>query len=150
MIAEVMKFCNNYFVRSSETLTLSFDSATKTISSTIDFVEKYIPGQYINITNSFLNDTVYKIASVTSNTIVVVEELLDEATVECKLEGLAPSKDFLSIATKIKADVDSDKYSDVSEIKRGDTTIKYGDKAKSSWEEDYKKSLAPYIKVRVV
>jgi len=149
MLDVVMKYCNNYFVRSLEELTMSFDSATKTITSTINFEEKYIAGQYIKITGSILNDSVCKIASATSNTIVVVEDLLDEPSIDCKLQGLAPSKEFLSLVAKIKADVDSDKYSDVTEIERGDTKIKYGDMSKLSWEEDYKKSLIPYIKVRV-
>jgi len=150
MLAEVMKFCNNYFVRSTEKLTLSFDSSTKTITSTINFAEKYIAGQYIKITDSFLNDSIYKIALISNNSMIVEEKLFDELNVECKLDGLALSRDFLLLVDKIKSDVDSDKYSDVSEIKRGDMTIKYGDRANSSWEEDYKKSLSPYIKVRVV
>lgn len=150
MLAEIMEYCNNYFQRSSEDLTLAFESATKIITSTIDFEETYIAGQYIKITDSILNDSVYKIASVTSNSIVVEEALLDEPNIECNLKGLAPTKDFLNLVTKIESDVNNGKYDDVSEVKRGDTTIKYGGNSSSSWEMDYKKSLSPYIKLKVV
>jgi hypothetical protein len=151
MLEEIMNYCNNFFKRSeSEGLTCSFDSGTKTITFTADLVDKIIPNMYIKVFGTLLNDGVYKVTGVTTNTITVEEVLVDESDAEITLSGLAPTKDFLSIVTKIETDVTNGTYNNVERIKRGDTEIKYSDNALNSWQEDYKSSLFPFKKVRAI
>lgn len=147
MIGEVMQHINNFFIRTSEDTSAVFTASNKKIA--MEYSNDLIAGQYIKIEGSVLNDGVYKVASILNDGITVVESILDE-TADITISGLAPSKDFISLVTKIQTDVNAGKYSDVSEIKRGDTTIKYGDGSSASWEDDYKKSLAPYTKLKVV
>lgn len=142
-----MRKINNFFIKTSENVTANFTSTTKKI--VLSTAVSIIAGQYIKIDGSILNDGVYKVAAV-SDTEITVEESLSDEIADVILSGLAPTKDFLSIVARIQSDVSSEKYSDVAEIKRGDTTIKYVGGSNSSWEEDYKKVLTPYAKLKAV
>ena len=148
MLSTIMEYCNNYFKRNTLTVTAVFGSNTITFSATL--TETFIAGQYIKIFGSILNDDVYKIVSVTSNTIVVEETLVTEPQIEISLSGLAIPQDFITIVGKIEADITAGKYNDVAEVKRGDVTIKYGSSSTSSWQDDYTSVLFPYKKVRLV
>jgi len=94
-----MNACNNYFIKTCET-------ALNEITSTHvkpPFFETYVANQYVLIKGTRLNDGVYQIVSVSSNGLEL-EGLLPENTVDYfELYGLAPTKEFRSLVTKIEA-----------------------------------------------
>lgn len=99
MIGAIMEEIKNHFARSIESNYFSIESDGITGS----FQEKYVTGMYIWIKNSFVNDGVYQIESVTSSKITTVEkDLLPENTGEIIIIfGLTPSKTFIQLVSKI-------------------------------------------------
>ena len=89
--------CNNFFERSSEygRYTIS-ENAITTIRGI------YLPGQYVRIMDSLLNDGVYKIASVEAGKITLDATLTDEEFCGY-IVGLAIPNEFITLAAKVEA-----------------------------------------------
>jgi len=135
MIGQVMREINRYWPRTYENISLTFAATGKTITGA---TETYLPGQYILIQHSILNDGVYKIASVTNGVITVVETIYDE-TAKVNIFGLAPPRDFLDLVTDIAAftgkdGVKSESIDDYSVSFEGD----------GSWKTAFRKRLNTY------
>lgn len=146
MIAEIMKECNNHFWRSNERRMYSI------VSDGIvgKFSEKYIPGQYIHLTGSFLNDGVYKLTAVSESKLTVEEGLKAEDTGEYfNVYGCKVPTEFLTLVTDIEswASNNFDKSGIASESIDGysvnfatnpDGTIG------NNWKNAFKTQLTPY------
>jgi len=136
----IMKQINNFFVRSSENgnYEIVADGIIGTFSNT------YIAGSYLIIKNSFLNDDIYKILSVTSTKLVLDAILEPENTKENILLVLSsPPKDFIALATEIVGY--NEKGVGVSSEGLDDYSVSYN--TDGSWENIYKTKLIRYRRV---
>jgi hypothetical protein len=99
MIGQIMDSIRNHFARYKETRVFQVvsDGIVGSFSNT------YIPGQYIWIKNSIINDGVYKVVTATSSKITVEEVLLPEDTHQSfDVYGLGVPRDFLALVADIE------------------------------------------------
>ncbi len=137
-LSEVMKHINNYFVKTTEDITVNI--VADGIEGT--FTNTYIVGQYIRVCDSILNDGVYKLTGVTSSKLSVAETLVVESN-KVQVAGLVIPSEFLSIVTEIEAHKGSGGV--VSES-IDDYSVTYSDGG--SWVSAFEERLYPYTKFR--
>lgn len=131
-----MDYCNNHFIRTTETIYATITGATITTNVS----GKYLVGQHIMITRSVLNDGVYKITDITGNVITVDATLVDEVNTVI-LDGLAVPEDFITLTAEIEAGTFND---GVSSESLGDYSVAYKDG--SGWQDIYRGKLTQYKK----
>jgi hypothetical protein len=138
---EIMDKINNHFIKSVEFNT--FEIGTNTITGS--FQETYLPGMYVIIRGSYLNDGIYKITNATDTVITVEETLTEENTDdEFRLYASSPPKDFLDLATEIENYTETGLGANSESI--DDYSISYGD-GDGSWESVFKNKLNTYRRV---
>ena len=138
MISKIMNSINNHFIRESEYLELTLENSviTGTLSNT------YLVGMYIVISGSYLNDGVYKITEVGTNSLTVDATLLSEVS-RMKIYSSTPPKDFISLCTEIEAY--KEKGVGVKSESIDDYSVAYvGD---GSWGKVYSSKLNSYRRV---
>jgi hypothetical protein len=97
-ISQVMDYCKNHFIRSSELVTAVFAGQTVTAS----FGDTYLAGMYLMVEDSFVNNGVYKITLVAGNVITVEETFTDENTSESiRFYGCTPPNGFVALVSEI-------------------------------------------------
>lgn len=136
----VMDSINNHFVKSTEKKQVEFTAD----SIKFDFTETYLVGMYVIVTDSYLNDGIYKIASVSDGVIEVEEPLSVEKTdKDVTIYASAPPQAFVGLVSEIKA-FGHDKLGVASES-IDDYSVSYtGD---GSWQSVFKSRLNQYRKV---
>lgn len=140
---ELMDICNNHFIMDRDCS--FFEIETDGVVG--KFYGQYVPGAYLIIKNSFLNDGIYEISSVTDNKISTVETLRAEVPKEeILLISSAPSKRFMDLADEIaeyktknktKIGLKSMRIDDYSEAYEGD----------GSWQSAFKRSFYEFRNV---
>jgi len=139
---EVMDHINNHFIPIHN---LPEYRAFEIVSDGIvgSFGETYIPGMYVIIKHSYLNDGIYKIDSVTDSKITVEETLKPENTGnQFLIIASTPPQSFIDLATEISnfkesVGVNSESIDDYSVTYNGE----------GSWESVYSSKLNQYRKV---
>lgn len=127
MISEMMDYCNNHFLCTSESPELTFKdtSGTYTIEGTL--LETYLVGQFIYISKSILNDGAYKITIVETDKLTVTEEVFDEVSNDAFLFGCAVPKAFIALDVKIIAwELTNGGLEGISSEKIDDYSISFG------------------------
>ena len=143
-IYQIMNYINNFFVITNEANTFTLTS--NKIYYEDGFEESYVTGQYVLIKNSIGGDGVYKVISVTSDSIFLDTTFsVTESTRNIDVYGLAVPPDFIALVNKIIAKLDSTDYG-TKRVRRGDTEIEYEDI--SAVLKQYNKYLSPYRKMR--
>lgn len=143
MMYEVMNSINNHFVNTKEKS--KFTIVADGIESESNFSNVYLPGQYILIKNSILNDGVYKVASFNSNKITVEEVLLPEVLQSIYIFGLRVPKDFVTLVSNMKSWQDKNNCNlGVSSEKIDDYQINYNDKTSEGYLKIFEKQLNTY------
>lgn len=137
---KVMKHINNYFTKSIEygIYEIETDGITGSFSDT------YVAGAYLIIQNSYLNDGIYKILSVTNSKITLDATLIAEDTESTMLIALStPPSDFVTLATTILSY--TEKGLGVKSESLDDYSVSYDNDG--SWQSVYKNKLNDYRKV---
>ena len=143
MITEVLDYLKNHFIYidtngniNFENIELVFEATGKTI--TADFQNTYLVGQYINITDSILNDGVYKISVVATGVLTVEEDLINE-TATPFIFALAIPKALITLISEINTWVTRNRgKSGISSEKIDDYSISYGSSMQSGgWKSAF-------------
>ena len=134
---ELLNYLNNFFVKTFEISTLTFAGVDKTISG---LAGTYLPGQYIMIEDTVLNDGVYKVATVNAGIVTVLEDVQDESN-QAHVWGLKIPAEVVTLEAEISAfrETASDGLASESQ---GSRSVSY--KNGSSWSDVYKARLIPY------
>jgi hypothetical protein len=142
MLGEVLAYLNNHFVRGN-----AWGTEAEADGVTCCSPEDYVPGQYIRIYGSVLNDGVYKIASIDGDKLVTVETLQPEAS-GFNVWGLAVPAEVVKLATEIAAYQTTEKPGVASES-LGDYSVSYaaGSSSAPGWVWAFKDRLRPWRKV---
>jgi hypothetical protein len=146
MIAQIMRYCQNYFSRTYENKEVVFDATGKTITGV---TKTYKAGQYICVRFSYLNDGVYTVTGYDSeNGVITVSESLTDETDTCQIFGLAVPTDFVSLVAEITSWITNNSPDGVANEKIDDYSIEYSsDAQKGGWQGAYKRKLAQYRKM---
>ena len=136
MIGQVMRSINNYFPVLSESGT--FDITAHKIAASLEAA--YLPGMYVYIMGTRLNDGVCKISAVDSSGLTVEDTLLPE-TAAARLIILAPPRDFLSLVAEIETFAAGNKTG-ISSESIDDYSVSYG--KGGGWEAAFRSRLTPY------
>ncbi len=146
MLYEVMNNINNHFVNSKEKNKLIIVSDG--IESESNFKEVYLPGQYILIKNSVLNDGVYKVLSFNSNKITVKEALQAENIESICIFGLAVPKTFITLVENIESWQNKNSCNvGISSEKIDDYQINYSNNGSKGYLSAFKNQLNTYRKM---
>lgn len=146
MLYEVMNSINNHFVHTKEQS--KFKIVEDGIESLNNFNEVYLPGQYILIKNSILNDGAYKVSSFNSNKITVEETLLPEDTEVICIFGLRVPKTFITLVNNIESWQSKNSCNiGVSSEKIDDYQINYTDSGSRGYLTAFRKQLNTYRKM---
>lgn len=136
-LIDIMDSLNNHFLKSYERKICEI-VADGIVGA---FSETYIAGMYIIIEKSYLNDGIYKVASVTSNKITVEETLVAENTGKyITIFGSTPPKAFVDLSAEIN------NYSEsvgASSESIDDYSVSFAD-GDGSWESAYSTKLNKY------
>lgn len=141
MIENVLRYLNNYFIRSVH----SFNSILAD-GFIVDDPSDFVAGQYVCIFKSKINDGVYKIDSIVENKLVVDGGVLSVESDEMVLCGLSIPKSLLNVITEIES-YNSSNDGSVKSESLGDYSVTYGADGGSGWGEVFKTKLQPYRKV---
>jgi len=151
VITELMDYCRNHFIRTSETLDLIFavDESTYTISGA--FTDHYTVGQYVYIYGTVLNDGAYKITAVadeilTVNSIVTAEDTSDN-DVTPHIFGCAVPRSFIALDTEITTWVAANQKVGVASEKIDDYSITQSAGAQQGWAGAFAARLNQYRKI---
>jgi len=137
---EVMDSINNHFIRATETGIYEF--TTNSIKG--NFNQTYLVGMYIIVKNSYLNDGIYQIESISSDEIIVDVALTIESTKDTlTMYASTPPKHFIEIANEID-NFDESKIGVASES-IDDYSVNFS--KDQSWQEVFKDKLNQYRKV---
>lgn len=138
MLGKVLTELNNFFVRSCERITGNITGQTISgVSGT------YLPGQYILIKDTILNDGVYRISTAEPGILTVETTLSDEVS-DIRLFGLAVPKEIQDLATEIQTFITAGNSKDgVASESLGDYSVSYGDKG-GGWQAVFSKRLNAY------
>jgi hypothetical protein len=138
---KIMDKIKNHFVKSAE-----YGIYEVTMNSIKgSFSEVYLPGLYVIIKESYLNDGLYKIVTATTSEITVEETLKPENTGESfVIYASIPPKEFVDLATEINAFTETGVGANSESI--DDYSINYGD-GDGSWESVFKNKLNTYRRV---
>lgn len=141
MIDQVMKEVNNHFVYSDEKISLDIVDPNQI---TGDFKERYLPGQYICLNGTILNDGVYKILNINGKTITLdTDALLDEQTEGISfIFGLRPPKAFLSLVAEIESYAANNNKDGISSEAIDDYSVSF--KEDGGWKSVFKAKLNTY------
>jgi len=142
---EIMKAINNFFTYKIEYST--FEIVADGIVGTFD--NTYLAGMYIVLNGTYLNDGVYKIASVTSSKITVEETLTAENTNEnfylanCKIP-----QSFIDLSTEIATwKTNNTGIEGVASESIDDYSISYDTQNGTGWISAFYDRLTPYRKM---
>lgn len=136
MIGKICAYLHNYFTKDLETLSVAFSGNT----ITGDFQNTYFAGQYLHVTNSYINDGVYLITDVASDTLTVSDTMNTESTDEIVcIESMSPPKEFLELVTEISAFTAKD---GVQSESIDDYSVSFA--KDGSWQSVYANKLSPY------
>lgn len=142
MLDAIMTHIKNHFACTVESFTYEIVSDGIVGS----FSEEYVDTQYIWLRGTKVNDGVYKITSATTTKLTVEETLVPEPNAKKRLAavfGLAPPKDFLTVATEIEGYTSKDGV--VSES-IDDYSVSYGGTGggDGSWASVFHNKLSPW------
>jgi len=140
----IMHDINNHFIPYHNVPEYeSFEIVTDGIIGPFD--EVYLPGMYIIIQASFLNNGIYKIKDVTGNKITVEETLQAENTDKSFfIIASNPPDDFISLVSKIDDYKQSDNKG-IKSKKSQDLGVTYSDD--TGWKNAFKDELSQYRKL---
>ena len=146
MITQVMDYCKNHFIYDSEYK----DFAIVADGVTGNFDNTYLPGMYIMIQNSYLNDGVYKIASVTSSKLTTEDTLIAEDTDDhIIVYSLRIPPTFVTVVAEITT-YDTASSKGVKSESQGQKSVSYGSSTESGgndWQSVFLSSLSPYKRI---
>lgn len=141
---QVLSYLNNYFYRFAEAGEYSINSNRITIRG------QYAAGQYIRVCNSIMNDGVWKVLSVGSNTITLENNMIDEIFVGT-IYSLGVPVDVIKI--KEKKDI-FEKRNDNNKIEVSEKFAEYSSQKATTkegsivrWYDVYKQELKKYRKM---
>lgn len=138
-LESICKEINNYFELDHECG--AYNIGSNTIET---LIKTYVPGQYIRIKNSILNDGIYKITNVNNGVITVEEDLMPENTGRIIIiYPLAIPKDFIELATEI---IENGKEDSVQSESVSRYSVSYGEGG-SSWTKVYAGALNKWRKL---
>lgn len=145
MITRVMDYCKKHFIRTSELLEVSFRDTEGVYTIEGAFVQTYIVGQYVYITNAILNTGAYKITAVAEG-VLTVEGAVEAETVTTYLLALAIPKAFKELVTEISTWVTNNANKDgIASESIDDYSVSFGQASQSSgWQGAFKGKLSQY------
>jgi hypothetical protein len=133
MLDYLLDYLNNYFTKTHQHITITFNGDE---ISNVD--NDYIVGQYINIKDSVLNDGTYKITEI-NGTVLTVDRTLNAETSECSLFGLAIPKTVIDLVSKVTITNEG-----IVSESQGNRSVTYSG---GSWQEKYHSVLSQYRRV---
>lgn len=144
MIDQVLGYLKNFFID-------TYEYGTYTIASNVvtgTFAEEYVAGQYISIDGTKVNDGVYLISEVGTNTLTLDNgvTLTDESPSDnIFIFGLAVPRTVKDLVTEINTYNTNSTYG-VSSETQGARSITYSDGG-STWQNAFKAKLRPYRRI---
>ncbi len=137
---KIMDSINNHFLRSLEIQT--FEITATSIKGS--FAEVYLPGMFVIIKDSYLNDGLYEVSAATTTEISVLETLKPENTGEgIRLYASVPPSDFVALYDEIEAHTETGVG--VASESIDDYSVSYKDDG--SWQSVFKTKLYQYRRV---
>mgnify|MGYP001096075736 CR=1 FL=1 len=133
---------NNHFVKSAEMR--NFEIVSDGITG--GFSEDYVAGMYVYIRNSFVNDGVYKVASVDGDKLTLDATLTPESKEDdIIVYGLTPPKGFVDLVNEIDSYNSGLTEKNIKSESQGDRSVTYnGD---NTWRSVYSEELSRYRKM---
>ena len=149
MLSKVMRYCNNYFwTKICQVTLVSFDSDNNTISSADIAEGDFLVGQYVRVSETILNNEVYKVTAQESGSITVDGTLYSESGVNCKIWGLSVPNDFIELVSNITSyNSKITTLKGVTNWSEGNLSKSY-DKKSGTWESVFSIELSDYRKLR--
>lgn len=143
-LLNILKYLNNYFYKFRED-----NSNFKIENNKIKVKGKYIPGQYIRIYNSYLNDGIFQVIGVEDGAITIEGGINEEF--DGVIFSLSIPRDILKLSEKVKEynqknvnnGIISESFEGYSYTK---ATNNNGELVQ--WHDAFKSELAPYKKMR--
>jgi len=139
ILENMMKECNNYFYRWKETKVFKIEN------NVIEIKGIYLPGQYINITGSVMNDGIYKVETVVDNKITVIG--LNDEVFEGIIYGLTIQKGFIKLSEKIEEYISKNTISNKSSEGFNNYSVSFTKDKNGKplqWQEIFKSDLDIY------
>lgn len=140
ILLRAMAYCRNHFVKASQKAELQLSN--QLIKGVHTGIAK--AGQYILIRNSYLNDELYKIESVSeAEGGVMVADDLQEEQITAIVYFLAIPQGFINVCKKV-AELENKHTGNITSEKFGDYSVSYDN---AGTEKLMQNGLKPYVRI---